>query len=236
MNKIVKYSITYLLIAVLIVGVLMIYFSKLATNTILSKTYVLNKLEETEYYKKIYDLIYSDFSNYIMQSGLEESVLNDIVTIDSIKTDTNIILDNFYSGLNMPINKDIIKQKLISNINKYVEENNMTVQNQNSIETFSGLITLQYDYDMNAHMQQDEEIYRTISSKKRTVNKVKKVGFIVVGIALSLIFILNLKNLYRIIAASGIASTFMGSIFLILVQFINKNIPIDNLYFDNDFY
>ena len=46
--------------------------------------------------------------------------------------------------------------------------------------------------------------------------------------------ILNLKNLYRIIAASGIASTFIGSIFLILVQFINKNIPIENLYFSNE--
>lgn len=234
MNKIVKDIITYILVAVLIAGILIVYFSKLASSTLLSKTYVSNKLEETGYYKKIYDEIYEDFSNYIMQSGLEESVLEGVVTIDGIKSDTKIILDNFYSGLNMPINKEIIRQKLTENINKYVEENNMTIQNQSSIDTFNNLLTLQYDYDMNAHMQQDEEIYRTISSTIKTVNKIKKAGFIIVGIALSLIFIINIKNLYRIIAVSGIASTFMGSIFLILIQFINKNIPIESLYFSNE--
>ena len=234
MNKIVKDIITYILVAVLIAGILIVYFSKLASSTLLSKTYVSNKLEETGYYKKIYDEIYEDFSNYIMQSGLEESVLEGVVTIDSIKSDTKIILDNFYSGLNMPINKEIIRQKLTENINKYVEENNMTIQSQSSIDTFNNLITLQYDYDMNAHMQQDEEIYRTISSTIKTVNKVKKAGFIIVGIALSLIFIINIKDLYRIIAVSGIASTFIGSIFLFLIEFINKNIQIESLYFSNE--
>lgn len=234
MNKIVKDIITYILVAVLIAGIIIVYFSNLASNTILSKTYVTNKLEETGYYKKIYDEIYEDFSNYIMQSGLEEKVLEGVVTVDSIKADTKIILDNFYSGLNLPINKELIRQKLTENINKYVEENDMTIQNQSSIDTFNNLLTLQYDYDMNAHMQQDVEIYRTISSAIKTVNKVKKIGFIIVGIALSLIFIVNIKNLYRIIAVTGIASTFMGSIFLIIIQFLNKNIPIEQLYFSNE--
>ena len=234
MNKIVKDIITYILVAVLILGVLIVYFSKLASSTLLSKNYVLSKLEEKGYYKKIYDQIYEDFSDYIMQSGLEESVLDGIVTIESIKSDTKIILDNFYSGLNMPINKEIIGQKLTQNIKKYLEENNISIQNQSSIDTFKDLLTLQYDYDMNAHMQQDEEIYRTISNTKKNVNKVKKAGFIIVGIALSLIFLINIRNLYRIIAVSGIASTFIGSIFLIVTQFINKNIPVENLYFSNE--
>ena len=234
MNKILKDIIRYILVAVLIIGALMVYFSKLATNTLLSKTYVTNKLEETGYYQKIYNEIYEDFSNYIMQSGLEESVLNDVVTIESIKSDTKIILDNFYSGLNMPINKDIIREKLISNINKYVEENNLTIQNQSSIDTFINLIILQYDYDMNAHTQQDETIYKTISETKITVNKAKKVGFLIVAGSLILLFLLSLKDIYRLIALGGIASTFIGSIFLILIQFINKNIPIENLYFSNE--
>ena len=234
MSKIVKNIITYVLVAVLIAGILIVYFSKLASCTLLSKTYIENKLEETGYHKKIYDEIYEDFSNYIMQSGFEESVLEGVITIDSIKSDTKIILDNFYSGLNISINKEIIRRKLTENINKYVKENNMTIQNQSSIDTFNDLITLQYDYDMNAHMQQDEEIYRTISSTIKTVNKIKKAGFIIVGIALSLIFIINIKNLYRIIAVSGIASTFIGSIFFFFIEFINKNIQIESLYFSNE--
>ena len=169
-----------------------------------------------------------------MQSGLEESVLEDVVTIDSIKSDTKIILDNFYSGLNLPINKDIIRQKLTENINKYVEENDLEIQNQSSIDTFNNLLTLQYDYDMNAHMQQDEAIYKTISDTKKTINKAKKVGFIIVAGALILIFALSLKDIYRLIALSGIASTFIGSILLILINFINKNIQIENLYFSNE--
>ena len=54
MNKIVKDIITYIFVAVLIAGILIVYFSKLASSTLLSKTYVSNKLEETGYYKKIY--------------------------------------------------------------------------------------------------------------------------------------------------------------------------------------
>ena len=49
MKKIKKDIINYTLTAILIVSILMIYVSKLALNTLLSKQYVLSKLDETSY-------------------------------------------------------------------------------------------------------------------------------------------------------------------------------------------
>ena len=75
-----------IILAVSIIGLVTIY---LASSTILNQSYVINQLEKNNYYSKIREQVISNFENYIYQSGLDENVLESIVTEDKIKEDTN---------------------------------------------------------------------------------------------------------------------------------------------------
>ena len=75
-------------------GVMTIVFS-----TILDKNYVMQKLEETNFYADTYELVESNFENYIYQSGLDEEVLKNICTEEKVKKDINIMLSNIYRFL-----------------------------------------------------------------------------------------------------------------------------------------
>ena len=46
--------------------------------TMLNKTYILQKLDETNFYSETYKIVESNFENYISQSGLDEEVLENI--------------------------------------------------------------------------------------------------------------------------------------------------------------
>ena len=233
MKRIRKEIINNLLVAGLVTGCLIIYVGNFASSTFFSNEYVLKKLDDISYYKKIYDMTYENFLNYIMQSGLEESVLKDIVTIEKIKSDTKIILDNFYSGLNTEVEVNSINEKLKENIRKYMEENDIKNQDSYSIGNFCDIISGQYLYDINTHSKQDENIFNMISSTKKLINKVKKIGFVIVGGILILLVIINTKQLYRIIALGGITSTFIGIVSIYANKIISDNVNINNLYFFN---
>ncbi len=224
----------YITAFLLIISVGILYLSTLITNTLLSEEYILNKAEQANYYQKLYETIYESFSNYTMQSGLEEQVVQDTITIDKIKTDTNIILDNFYKGANTNIETDSIKEKLSQNINNYLKDNNLNIQDESSLETFKGLIIQQYKNNINEHSNQDEKIYNIIVKAKNILNKAKGISIIAIIITLILFFIFNKKNLIKIVSVLGIVSTFFGIIFLFVNSTINSIIDIQNIYILNE--
>ena len=224
----------YITAFLLIISVGILYLSTLITNTLLSEEYILNKAEQANYYQKLYETIYESFSNYTMQSGLEEQVVQDTITIDKIKTDTNIILDNFFKGANTNIETDSIKEKLSQNINNYLKDNNLNIQDESSLETFKGLIIQQYKNNINEHSNQDEKIYNIIVKAKNILNKAKGISIIAIIITLILFFIFNKKNLIKIVSVLGIVSTFFGIIFLFVNSTINSIIDIQNIYILNE--
>ena len=98
-----KTFINYILSIILALTIILFYFINLASSTILSEQYILSKLDEHDYYNKIHEQIKSNFENYIHQSGLEEDVLDNIITKEKVKKDTHIILGSIYDGLNQEV-------------------------------------------------------------------------------------------------------------------------------------
>ena len=70
----------------------------LFSTTILNEQYILSKLQEVDYYNKMYDYVQSCFEKYIGQSGLDEEILNNVVSKEKIKNDTQIIISNIYDA------------------------------------------------------------------------------------------------------------------------------------------
>ena len=99
-----KNIIRYILTIILTIAIIAFLLLKLAVSTVLSEQYILAKLDETDYYNKMFEYVKSSFENYIGQSGMDEEILENIVSKEKIEKDTKIILSNIYDGMNEEIN------------------------------------------------------------------------------------------------------------------------------------
>ncbi|MBQ3414387.1 MAG: hypothetical protein IJH39_03390 [Clostridia bacterium] len=224
----------YIIAFLLIIGFVITYISLTITNTIFSEDYILKKIDKANYYQKIYETINENFTNYTMQSGLEEYVVQDIITIEKIKTDTKLILDNFYRGTNNIIETETIKSQIDKNIEKYLEENNLNIQDKSSISKFEDLIIEQYKNNISEYGNQRTNIYTKMINAKNLVNKITGIGIIIIVISIFIFFILCKRNYNFIISISGMASACLGIVFFIIKALININIDINNFYLLND--
>ena len=227
--NIIKY-IAIILLTCAIIGLLII---NIVSSTILSKQYVLSKLEETNYYEEIKKEIESSFENYIGQSGLDENVIKDIVSMKKIKEDTNIIITNIYKGTQKTVNTTEIETNLKNNIEASLENKKLTITQQKAIDEYINRIASQYKQTM-SHTSYENDINQMVKKVNRYIEKSKKVVIIGIAVLILLILVLNYKKLMRGIAQTGIALLSSGIFYVTLKMYINFKIKISNIVILND--
>ena len=165
MNKLLKYIFAILFYLSLTIVVLI----NILNSTILSKEYILNKLEESNYYNNIYTEVENNFENYIYQSGLDPIVLENIVSRDKIKEDTNIIISNIYDGSNKNIDLEVVRNNLSTNIDKSLEDRYLSEENKKAINKFIDIIINEYE-DTIMNTSYSSKINTGISSINNKIN------------------------------------------------------------------
>ena len=228
-----KTIINYILFIILALAVTVFYFINLASSTILSEQYILSKLDEHDYYNKIHEQIKSNFENYIHQSGLEEDVLDNIITKEKVKKDTHIILGSIYDGLNQEVDTSEIKENLNKNIEKYIQNVGITNEQKNSIDTFVNHICNEYKSTI-SHFTFENQINQYYSQMVKIINMSKKVFLITIGIDFLLLIVLNLKRIYKCFTSIGVSFTIIGLTVLITDIFINIKIKVETITILND--
>ena len=111
----IKKIIQYIIVTILALAILALVIINILSSSILKKEYILSKLQQQDYYEKIYEETKSNFENYIHQSGLDEEVLENIVTKEKIEKDTKKIINNIYNGMDEKVDTEEIKNKLNKN-------------------------------------------------------------------------------------------------------------------------
>lgn len=228
-----KTIINYILSIILALAVIVFYFINLASSTILSEQYILTKLDEHDYYNKIYEQTKLNFENYIHQSGLEEDVLDNIITKEKVKKDTHIIIGSIYDGLNQEVDTNEIKENLNKNIEKYIKNTNLTNEQKSSIDTFVNHICNEYKTTI-SHFTFENKINQYYSEIIKIINMSKKVLLITIGIDFLLLIVLNLKKIYKCFTSVGVSFTIIGLIMLISSIFINTKIKVQTILILND--
>jgi len=224
LGKIIKAICTVALaLAVIAIG---IYF--IASSTILEKTYITSKMEDTNYYGNTYAQIKLDFENYIYQSGLDENVIANLVTIEDVKNDTDIVLSNIYDGLNAPIDTSKLKENLIKNIDASLEGKNISSDAEKAIQDFTKQIEEQYK-DSILHTKYETKINSGYSKIKKLLNTAKNVLIIIIVITTILIFLSNKKEGLKNIKYIGISLSSAGIFYIFLNIFIWARIKIENI-------
>lgn len=231
MKRFISYIVCILLVIAITLASLLYIFS----NTVLNENYILETLENNNYYEKTYDNIKAGFSQYIMQSGLEENVVDNLYTNEQVKQDVNTIISNVYSNKNQKIDTIKIKANLESNIEEYLENNKITLNTsqRKSVDKFVDTIEKTYVDEISYSSYLDK-----IGNKVYRINQIiKKVNPIIYGAILALvvlIIIINIKQIYLGINYIGIAILASGLINIISKIYINKKVNISKILLINE--
>ena len=136
MNNKIKIILSYLIqfISSIILFILGIFI--LFKFTVLNKKYIINILDKTNYYEKMYESIKTEMSYYTNQSGFEDNILDDTFTIKEVTTNINTYITNFYNGKKTKIDSSDFETKLNKKIDLVLEDKNFTIANRSEIDKF----------------------------------------------------------------------------------------------------
>lgn len=228
--EILKNLLKFIFIAILTICMISIGMISIVFSTIFSKDYIMQKLEETNFYSGIYELVKSNFENYIYQSGLDEEVLDDICTEEKIKQDIQIMLSNIYNGTNQKIDTTEIANKLNGNIEKLGVKNR---QNENAIQQFVTHICDEYTNTL-IHTKYENKINEIYKKGTEILNKIYEIILVVFVIDIIAIIIINNKKISKDIQHIGIALLATSIFELSVWQIINLKVDIHGIKIFND--
>ena len=228
--KILKNLLKFIFIAILTICMISIGMISIVFSTIFSKDYIMQKLEETNFYSGIYELVKSNFENYIYQSGLDEEVLDDICTEEKIKQDIQIMLSNIYKGTNQKIDTTEIANKLNGNIEKLGVKNR---QNENAIQQFVTHICDEYTNTL-IHTKYENKINEIYKKGTEILNKIYEIILVVFVIDIIAIIIINNKKISKDIQHIGIALLATSIFELSVWQILNLKVDIHGIKIFND--
>ena len=226
--RIIKKIIKIIFSAILTISILLYILINLLSSTILKESYILSKLDQANFYQKVYEEVNSNFEKYIYQSGFDENV----ITEEKVKEDFKIIIDNIYNGTNQDINTETIKTNLTNNINNQLGANISKTQ-QNSIDSFVDTILNEYTQTI-LHTQYENKINKAYTKINKYINLANKALLIIMAVLMILLILLNLKRLYRGVSYIGISMLSSGILLCVADIFIKMKVAIKNIVILND--
>ena len=145
-----------------------------------------------------------------MQSGLEEEVLEGIITQDQVKEDIKSVINYIYKGEELSINTQSVKAKLEENINKEIEKNDKKVnaEEKNAINIYVSTITNIYGNGIALSESNIKDLHEIFAKIQNIINKIKPIVYIVTIVFIVVILVMNKKlSLYYLsiaLIATGI--------------------------------
>ena len=228
--KVIINLLKFILITILTICMIILGVVTIISSTVLNESYVIQKLEETDFYSGIYKLVESNFENYIYQSGMDEEVLQGICTQEKVEKDINIMLSNIYQGIDERIDTKEIAENLNTNIDKLGIK---TKQNEEAINEFVQHICNEYT-DTLVHSKYETEINKMYVKVIEIENKIYNIAFGAAIVDFIVIIIVNRKKVYKDIQCFGIAMMATTFFELISCQIVIYKVNIQGIKIFND--
>ena len=218
------------ILAISIISTVLLYA---VSKTILSRQYVLYSLEKVDYYTKVHELVENNFEKYIQQSGLNEEVLKNLVTVEQVEEDTKKMIVSIFEGLHEKVSTNALEEKLKSNINKSINIETLNEEQKKAIDEFVQQICLEYKMTI-SNSDYEVKINSIYTKIINMISIFKTVISIIIGISIFILILLCLRRPYKIL--TSIAISFMTSgLFLIIINFyINTKIKVQYISILND--
>jgi len=225
MNRI-KILLGYLLSFILTVFVTILSSLIVIRLTFYNKEYVKNILNNSSYYENISKNIITNMEDYMVSSGLPDNILDNLFTINEVRDEINNYIDGLYNGKIYKVNVDIIKERLDSNIDKYLDNHSVKVTSQSNIESFIKEMSSFYEKEISFYHNIDK--LAKISNKLFSIfDKVFIISIIIVIVLFVIVVLLKVNYKGSIFFASSL-------ILLFIRMIIYDKIDIDNILIVSD--
>lgn len=224
-KKIISYFFTFILIIQLVItsGVL------IAQSTVLDKKYVLKVLEETDYYAKTKENVQNAFGNYILQSGLDEKVIDDLFADTKLKEDINNVINCLYENSVLDIETKSIEEKLQSRIDEVLKEHNKKLDRdeKKAIEKFVTAIKEAY---VNEVAYSTDVVTKISNVLNNQIKPLISIGTITAAASLAVIaLIMLIINRSKVLSYFGISLFAAGGLITLVPIGIRASVNIDTL-------
>ena len=217
-KRITSYILVLLLIILLTSSIAIIIFSQ----TIFKQDFTIKMLEKENYYTKLYAQIIEKFKDNTIQSGLDDEVLNGIITEEQVEGNIKALIAGIYNKSEYTINTEKVKERLNENIKKVIEKNKKDISNQEQqaidiyVTTIGNIYSREIAYAQN-YIPKVQEVF------SKTQNIIQKVGgllYISFGVIFVLIIIINKKESIKYLSITAMST----GILLIIPRIMEKNI------------
>lgn len=225
MNKKIKNVLRYITSIILAFCLISLIAVNISKTTILDKNYVLSKIEKTGYYVKIYSFVTENFKNHIQQSGLDESILEDLISQEQVIQDTNKIITNAYNNVHEEVSTAEIKEKLTKRIEEQTRGMLVTTNQKEEINKFIDDICNEYLVGI-AHFNIEKGFYNTFNTIQNVIEVLNKVALIGLVVCIVLLIAICKNRPYKFFVFTGVSMLASGIFFTFINIFINIKINV----------
>lgn len=184
--------------------------------TVFNPKYILKTFEKCDYYTKLQNTIDEEMNNYIIQSGFDESVLNNIYPKEDLKKQVRNIVYSMYRHDTYKVDTKTVETNLKQNINEYLSTNNIVVNDEESISKF--IEKMAEVYEENIHILKSI----TMLDKLLYFGKIScLIGSITLFVIVILLYII-LKKIYKVNCLSTTLFTNAILLFMTCMYFYNR--------------
>lgn len=223
----------YLLSFILMACIVASIFTGIIANTVANKTYFLGKLEEISFYDRTEEEINDTFKNYILQSGMDETVLVNLYDKAKLKQDIQNLVDAIYENKELSVETESVKEKLNANIETYLAEKQLTVENTEEVERFVETIAETYKDGIIYSTKAIEKITPITTKLIKVLQNIQPILYATTAILFVILIAMNWKEKIEIAKYLGISLLAAGLTTSAIKLFITTQIHIEGILIVN---
>ena len=221
-----KIILSYLVGLLLSFALLVLVLLLVVKKTIIDRPFVDRVIEENNYYTNVYERIKENVSDYMMSSGLDESVLDGVIVEENVKKDITGFIDGIYKGKVYNVDTSNMESILRNNIDAYLKKHNLGLDSTSELDMFISDIGKIYKNEINLYDMVNGLVPRVVKYTNIIVNVIR-VDSVIVGVLIILMIILGFVNVGSSVLSSGIS-------IILLRLFVFERIDSDNILIISD--
>ena len=223
-RKIISYILAIILVTLMSATIIL----SIVNAVVFSKSNVKKQMQKVDYYTEINNIIKESANNYIVQSGFDESIMNNVISKGKINKDIDKVINAIYEGEEVEISTDEIKNSLDKNVQQYIAQNNYKVdaQTQKDIEKFEDKIESIYANSITYSKSSIKKVVKYFKMAKRMTRVA-----LIASLILLIIFAIITYKTNR--ATFGISLLATGIICIFIKCYSSINIAVNNILMVN---
>ena len=212
----------YILLILLCLNLLILSILLPLKYTLFNEEYMKQELIRQNYDTKVYEEIKTQMNHYLIQSGLDESVFDNIITKDKVKEDITNNLTALYENKESHIDTTSITNQLEENIENYLASQNIEVKDTESLNAFVKQIGSIYEEELN--------LYGMFPKMQKVMFPLSKIIniLIIINVMMMLVLIILIKFLLKMKIGSIPFFTVGGLLFL-MERYVSNHVDIAHL-------